>query len=97
MGRWTVTARRGAQSLGVYPITAEQTILDALDEANIRIPRSCTSGTCGTCMMSLLEGEIAPIDEILPGLDDDGLPDEAILSCQAHPTSDVVVDIRTPF
>ena len=64
MGRWTVTARRGAQSLGVYPITAEQTILDALDEANIRIPRSCTSGTCGTCMMSLLEGEIAPIDEI---------------------------------
>jgi len=97
VGKWSVTARRGAKSLGVYPITAKQTILEALDEAGIRIPRSCTSGTCGTCMMSLLEGNISPSDEILPGLDDKGLPDEAILSCQSHPASDIVVDIRAPL
>ena len=48
-------------------------------------------------MMSLLEGEIAAVDDVLPGLDDEDLPSEAILSCQALPISDIIVDIRMPF
>ena len=94
---FTLTARRGIETIFVGPILLNQTILECLKDAGFKIPSSCTSGTCGTCMMSLISGEIASSDEEFAGLDDDELPDEAILSCQAQPNSDLIVDIRAPL
>ncbi len=65
-----------------------KTILDVLIAEKKDPPYSCTSGTCSTCMAKVLEGEVS-MDNCY-ALDDDEIEAGFILTCQAHPQSDVV-------
>ncbi len=47
------------------PVTAEQSILEALRGAGIRVASSCESGTCGSCKTTLLAGEVEHRDMVL--------------------------------
>ena len=61
---------KGAELLGQCPVNPGETIVDHAEACGISLPTNCTSGTCGTCMVSLILGEV-PLPEILPpGLDD---------------------------
>jgi ferredoxin-NADP reductase len=57
-----VFCARAGVAIEVMP---EQTILQALTEAGLDIPRSCEQGICGTCEVRVLEGEVDHRDSIL--------------------------------
>lgn len=66
-----------------------QTILERLIEEGFDPPRSCTSGSCATCMAKKLEGKVTM--DVALALEDEELEEGYILTCQSHPTSSKVV------
>ncbi|MBT5392140.1 MAG: (2Fe-2S)-binding protein [Euryarchaeota archaeon] len=88
---------QGANLLGQTAYVAGNTLVEHAEDAGVKIPTNCTSGTCGTCMVTLLYGEV-PLPEILPpGLDDYLVEECARLACIGIPNGDVDVDIRPPL
>lgn len=70
----------------------DQKMLDAFLRGGVWIPNSCNQGTCGTCKVRINSGSVdapAPLDTVLSN---DEQERGFVLSCQAVPTSDVVVD-----
>ncbi|MCB0551460.1 MAG: ferredoxin--NADP reductase [Phaeodactylibacter sp.] len=65
-----------------------KTILDTLIDNKYDPPYSCTAGACSTCMAKLLKGNVKM--EACYALDDDEVADGFILTCQSHPTSEMV-------
>ncbi len=65
------------------------TILDAAMKAGADLPFSCKGGVCSTCRAKLLEGEV--MMEVNYALEADELEQGYILTCQAHPQSEMVV------
>jgi 3-ketosteroid 9alpha-monooxygenase subunit B len=55
-------------------------------DAGIAVPHSCREGHCGSCVATVVSGqvEMAECDILEPADLDDGL----ILGCQARPVSD---------
>jgi ferredoxin len=62
-----------------------QTLVDMLVDAGIDVPHSCREGRCGSCVATLIEGEVdmAACDILEP----DDLRDGLILACQARPVT----------
>lgn len=79
-----------AQSKKAAPLPADQTVLDAADAAGVDIDNSCRSGTCGSCKVKLLEGQVEM--EVEDGLEPEEKAEGWILSCQAMSKNNVVVD-----
>lgn len=69
----------------------DQPMLDALLRAGVWMPNSCNQGTCGTCKLKVLGGEVdhqnSPEDILLPKEREEGYA----LACQATPCSDLEV------
>lgn len=63
----------------------ESTLIDVMLAAGMEAPYSCREGTCGSCMCTLSEGEVA-LGET-EALDEDDIADGYILACQAKPVS----------
>jgi len=55
-------------------------LLDQLLTQNIPLSHSCRRGDCGQCAIELIAGEVAPLDDARPLLQDGML-----LSCNASP------------
>lgn len=45
-------------------VPARTSLLDALTDSGVAIPSSCRAGTCGTCRLALVEGEVDHRDVI---------------------------------
>ncbi|EHB53359.1 ferredoxin [Mycolicibacterium rhodesiae JS60] len=62
------------------------TLVDTLIAAGLDVPYSCREGHCGSCVATVVGGEVdmATCDILEPG----DLADGLILSCQARPVSD---------
>lgn len=80
-----------AQSKKSAALPADQTVLDVAEQNDIDIDASCRSGTCGSCKVRLLEGEVCMEfdDGLEPGERDAGW----ILACQSKSKDDVAVDV----
>ena len=79
----------GAKLLGQTRLVLGETIVEHAESAGVNIPTNCTSGTCGTCMITLLSGDV-PLPEILPpGLDDYMVEQGARLGCIGMPSNDL--------
>lgn len=88
---------QGAKLLGQTRLVLGETIVEHAESAGVNLPTNCTSGTCGTCMVTLVRGKI-PVPEILPpGLDDYLIEQEARLGCIGCPITDCDIDIRPPL
>jgi ferredoxin-NADP reductase len=61
-GSFEVVCQQSGVTLTVSP---DQSILAALTQAGIEIPRSCEQGVCGTCEVRLISGEVDHRDSIL--------------------------------
>lgn len=72
------------------PIGVEQTILDVADAVGVDIDNSCRSGTCGSCKVKLLEGQVTM--ELEDSLEPDEKAEGLVLACQAKSKANVVVD-----
>ncbi len=71
--------------------TQADSILAATEEAGIELDSSCQSGTCGTCMHKLIEGEVKYEGDPV-ALSDSDRADGMILTCIGHPVGRVVID-----
>ncbi len=64
-------------------------ILDAAIDAGVDAPFSCKGAVCATCRAKLMEGKVTMTMNY--ALTDDEVEEGYILTCQAHPTTPVVV------
>ncbi len=72
-----------------FKMTRDQSIIDALSAVRPDAPYSCKGGVCATCRARLLEGRVA-MDHTY-ALEEQEREKGYILTCQAHPLSEVVV------
>jgi phenol/toluene 2-monooxygenase (NADH) P5/A5 len=74
------------------PCRADQNILDACLRNGVWLPHACTHGTCATCKVQVLEGEVEHNDASSFALMDFERNEGKTLVCTATPTSDVIIE-----
>ena len=57
----------------------QQILLEQLEQQGIRVPYSCRAGICGSCRVTLLDGEVSSLKK--SAIANDG----TILSCSCVP------------
>lgn len=65
-----------------------QSLIDAMLHAGLDAPHSCRAGHCGSCVATVVSGQVdmAACDVLTP----EDLGKGLILACQTHPVSDDV-------
>jgi phenol hydroxylase P5 protein len=85
-------------TISVEPLGAEvecrenQAILDACLRAGVWLPHACTHGTCATCKVQVLEGDVEHNDASDFALMEFERNEGKTLICVATPASDVVIE-----
>ncbi|MDG4556083.1 MAG: CDP-6-deoxy-delta-3,4-glucoseen reductase, partial [Candidatus Contendobacter sp.] len=78
-----------------FQVTENEAVLDAaLREKGSVLPYGCRNGTCGSCMGTILAGEVSYPEGRPPGLSEREQADGKVLLCQARPRSDLVIEAR---
>lgn len=77
---------------GSFACAADQTVLDAAIAAGYWLPHSCRAGTCNSCHLSVVSGELR-YSQPAPGAEP--VPAGQCRTCQAQPVSDLVLDAPT--
>lgn len=77
-----------------YRCDANDTLLRAGLRAGLGMPYECNSGSCGTCKVELLEGQVTSLRPDAPGLSDRDRAKNRVLACQARPASDCRIKVR---
>ncbi len=72
------------------PVTAQQTILEALRACGQHVPSSCESGTCGSCRTTLLAGEAEHRDMVLG---DDDKATQIMVCVSRAKSAELVLDL----
>lgn len=70
----------------------DQSILEAFLRAGVWMPNSCNQGTCGTCKIKVLAGEVDHAASPHDTLTEDERGAGLALACQARPLTDTVVE-----
>lgn len=70
-----------------------ETVMDAAYKARINIPSDCRDGACGTCKSFCDSGTFDPGDFIDDAMTEDELEKGYLLTCQAVPESDMMIQI----
>ena len=73
---------------------ADDTLLRAGLRAGLGMPYECNAGSCGTCKVELLEGEITSLRPDAPGLAERDRAKNRVLACQAQPGTDCRIKVR---
>lgn len=71
-------------------VAEDEYILEEAEDAGLRLPYDCRSGTCTTCMQKCLEGEVD--QDLAFAISDEELEQGYRLICIASPLSDIVLD-----
>src|SRR5690606_26506933 len=77
---------------GVAPCEPGRTVLEAFLRNGNWMPNSCNQGTCGTCKIKVLDGELDHRNSPEETLTADELAAGFVLACQATPRGDVVFE-----
>lgn len=78
-----------------FQVAETETVLDAaLREKGSVLPYGCRNGTCGSCMGTILAGEVSYPSGRPPGLGEREQAEGKALLCQAQPRSDLVIEAR---
>jgi ferredoxin len=71
-------------------VAEDEYILEEAEDAGLRLPFDCRSGTCTTCMQKCLEGEVD--QDLAFAISEEELEQGYRLICIGSPLSDVVLD-----
>lgn len=71
-------------------MTADETVLEAAEAVDIDIENSCRAGSCGSCMVKLVSGNVEM--DVDDGLEEEDKVQGYILACQAIPSTDIEVE-----
>ncbi|MEN9888620.1 MAG: hypothetical protein RL559_657 [Pseudomonadota bacterium] len=69
-------------------------LLDSIEQGGLRWPSSCRSGSCRTCLSTLLTGEVR-YEMAWPGISPEEKAEGCVLPCVAFPVTNVV--LKDPF
>ena len=73
-----------------FQVNEASTILETLRSNGLRVPSSCESGTCGSCKMRLVAGEVEHRDFVLESDE----YDSAIMVCVSRGRGDIEIDFE---
>ncbi|MEP7069539.1 MAG: 2Fe-2S iron-sulfur cluster-binding protein [Usitatibacter sp.] len=73
---------------------ADDTLLRAGLRAGLGFPYECNAGSCGTCKVELVEGQITSLRPDALGLADRDRAKNRVLACQARPGTDCTIKVR---
>ena len=73
---------------------ADDTVLRAGLRAGLGFPYECNAGSCGTCKVELVEGEVTSLRPDAPGLAERDRAKNRVLACQARPGGDCTIKVR---
>ncbi|MBT8447457.1 MAG: 2Fe-2S iron-sulfur cluster binding domain-containing protein, partial [Gammaproteobacteria bacterium] len=85
-----VTLRADGRETRFELTTDGENILDGGIDNGVDLPYACKGGVCATCKARLVEGQVDM--DLNHALESDEVEAGYILTCQAHPLTDVVVD-----
>jgi vanillate O-demethylase ferredoxin subunit len=85
--RDTFTTRL-ARTGGDYPVAADQSIVQALRAAGVKIETSCEQGVCGTCLTGVLSGTADHRDVFLS--DEERDAGDKIMCCVSRAKTDLL-------
>tara|TARA_B100000405_G_C16453772_1_gene326394 strand:- start:178 stop:477 length:300 start_codon:yes stop_codon:yes gene_type:complete len=88
---------KGKKLLGIGKIEEELSIIEIAKIVGVEIPSNCTSGTCGTCLVRLVQGKVEYPEELPPGLDEDLVEEGGILACCQKISESSIIDISPPI
>jgi len=77
-----------------FECAPDDTIVRAALRAGLGIPYECNVGSCGTCKVELLEGEVIANWPDAPALTERDVSRRRVLGCQSRPTSDCTIKAR---
>jgi len=77
-----------------YRCGTDDTLLRAGLRAGLGMPYECNAGSCGTCKVELLEGQVTSLRPDAPGLSDRDRAKNRVLACQARPGGDCRIKVR---
>jgi toluene monooxygenase electron transfer component len=77
-----------------FPCEADDTLLRAGLRAGLGLPYECNAGSCGTCKVELLEGQVTSLRPDAPGLGERDRAKNRVLACQARPGTDCKIKVR---
>ncbi|MNL48082.1 Xylene monooxygenase electron transfer component [compost metagenome] len=80
----TVTLQWQGKTL---PGNNQQVLLEQLEQAGIRVPYSCRAGICGSCRITLVDGEVTALKK--SAISDDG----TILCCSCIPKTSLQLEL----
>jgi ferredoxin-NADP reductase len=81
-----------AKSNRVLRVESGDTILDVLLAAGIDVPHSCCEGVCGSCLVTVLEGEPNHTDLVLTR-DEQAANNQMLICCSGAKTDRLILDI----
>ncbi|WP_179220408.1 cytochrome P450 [Rhodococcus sp. NCIMB 12038] len=84
---------RLARSGKEYEVGANQTIVEALDEAGVATATSCLEGTCGTCETRVLEGCPSHRDAVLSAIERQDTIDRMMICVSRAATDQLTLDL----
>lgn len=90
--QFQISIQPGAQS---FEASADQTVLEAALAAGLLLPYGCRDGACGTCKGRVLGGTFDHGKASDSALTEQERKDGFALLCQARPSSDLVIEVRT--
>jgi ferredoxin len=73
----------------IISISSTEYILTAAEKNNIKLPYSCKTGACSTCVCKKLKGFVKHINQSF--LSNNELQKNYILPCVACPTSNLII------
>lgn len=83
------------QSSGhTFTVESTETVLDAALRQGVVLPYGCRNGACGSCMGSVLDGRIGYADGMPAALTEAEAAADRALFCQAHPVSDLTIQVH---
>jgi ferredoxin len=78
----------------VFDAWRNQTLLDSMEQGGLQWPSSCRSGSCRTCLSTLVSGQVR-YEMDWPSLTPEEKAEGCVLPCVAFPVGDVV--LKDPF
>lgn len=88
LSAWAAARVRTASGAAFEWTPASGLLLDALESHGIPAPSSCRGGSCGTCVLPLLDGQVAyPVEPAA------SFGDDEVVTCSAVPDGEVIVGI----